>query len=459
MAGYRDYLKALGFEPDVPMASKVSAWRGWYNADCDWYSSTEYSADGRTTYKVERISIKPARMVCQEWVSLILNERTQVATDDDAVNKWLAAWLTEHFFPKAQRLVERAFALGTGAWALSVEGYTPASVSSPGARIRVRSFDAQEIIPLSFDDDDCTECAFVSQVTHRGRTYDQLQMHLLDDASRYTIRTVFFDERGKEVTLPGVATDFATRSATPLFALVCPGLDNPYWEHSPFGVSVFDDALGAVKITDTAADNLQRDIWLGQKMLFLDERMLTTDTAGNIVVPRAQDQQLFRKSEMDGASKLIEEYNPDLRVTDNREAIKTGLELLGMRTGLGGDYFGLEGVSGVKTATEVVAEDSDLYRNLRKHENAIAPAIQAIAAGVLSLARTVLGVALPEDVGEMRVLFDDSVIEDTNAQRERDRKDVASGLMQPWEYRVKWYGEDEATARAMTGGDELPPEE
>lgn len=46
--------------------------------------------------------------------------------------------------------------------------------------------------------------------------------------------------------------------------------------------------------------------------------------------------------------------------------------------------------------------------------------------------------------------FDDSIITDSNTERERDRQDVRDGLLQAWEYRVKWRGEDEATAKAMT---------
>ena len=30
-----------------------------------------------------------------------------------------------------------------------------------------------------------------------------------------------------------------------------------------------------------------------------------------------------------------------------------------------------------------------------------------------------------------------------------DRQDVAMGVMHTWEYRMKWYGEDEETAKRM----------
>lgn len=57
-----------------------------------------------------------------------------------------------------------------------------------------------------------------------------------------------------------------------------------------------------------------------------------------------------------------------------------------------------------------------------------------------------LGVELPDE-GLMRVTFDDSIITDTTAEKRPDMDEVAAGLLEPWEYRAKWRGEDEATAR------------
>ena len=51
----------------------------------------------------------------------------------------------------------------------------------------------------------------------------------------------------------------------------------------------------------------------------------------------------------------------------------------------------------------------------------------------------------------MRVAFDDSIITDTAAEKAQDMAEVAAGLMGAWEYRRKWYGEDEKTARARAG--------
>ena len=39
------------------------------------------------------------------------------------------------------------------------------------------------------------------------------------------------------------------------------------------------------------------------------------------------------------------------------------------------------------------------------------------------------------------ISFDDSIIQDKEAERQSDRQDVAMGVMSLAEYRAKWYGE------------------
>ena len=42
----------------------------------------------------------------------------------------------------------------------------------------------------------------------------------------------------------------------------------------------------------------------------------------------------------------------------------------------------------------------------------------------------------------------DSILTDEETERKQDMADVAAGFMHHWEYRMKWYGEDEETAKA-----------
>ena len=49
----------------------------------------------------------------------------------------------------------------------------------------------------------------------------------------------------------------------------------------------------------------------------------------------------------------------------------------------------------------------------------------------------------------MSVTFDDSVIEDTASMQKRDLALLEAGVMQKWEFRRKYFGEDEKTAKKI----------
>lgn len=99
----------------------------------------------------------------------------------------------------------------------------------------------------------------------------------------------------------------------------------------------------------------------------------------------------------------------------------------------------------LSTATEVSSDNSALMCNIRRHEHALEGSISGICRTLMAVGRH-LGVELPNE-GEVRVTFDDSIIADTAAEKRQDMEEVAAGLMEPWEYRAKWYGEDEVMAR------------
>lgn len=469
----RSWLRELGYHNVVadPMKDEVERWWEWYTATGAFHNYSDKV--GHRTFKVRRISIKPAKMVCEDWAGLLLNERASVGIDDGADGagalrqsaEWLELWLaTSDFMRVANRTVERAMALGTAAWALRFDGLVAGAPVSPGARIAPERYDARHIVPLAFEGDTCTECLFRSKAVVDGKETVQLRVHRIGPAGTYWVHTALFTESGRRILSDAVAEAFDTGCTSPTFALVRPGIDNAYLEFHPFGVSVFDAALGAVEMVDMAVDNLNRDIYLGQKMAFIPEAMLEHDEKGNTIIPRAADQQLFVAFEGDGYIEGREhgpyEYNPDMRVADNRAAVRTALELLGKRCGFGKDYYTLDerggGMMRNKTATEVASDQTELMRNIRKHEESIAPAIKAICTAAVECASTVLGLSLPSVAGRVAVVFGDSIIEDDTAVRARDRADVAAGLMPGWQYIAKWQALDELAAKALWADAQAP---
>ena len=469
----RAWLRSLGFSlPLEDMEPHIRAWDRWMRALGDFYDYRDTDGVGRV-YEVHRRSIHPAMRVCREWGSLLLNDRTQVACEEQACTDWLSAWMARTgFLASAQECVVRAFGLGTGAWALWVDA---------GSReVRVRRYDARMVVPLTWDEEGVSECAFVTRAFWRGRAIEQAQLHLkgacgaffspgetsesgshAGSSSRlgtsplesdlreetYRIVTACFDRDGNRVEPEGVCPVYGTGSTWPTFSIVRPAIDNTRVDMSPYGQSVFADAVDAIQAVDLCYDAMMSEIDNGKMRVFLSGVMFDVERdgkGGRVSIPFGrQDCTVFRK--VMSTEDTIHEFAPALRTEDQARAFRVALQTLGDLCGFGLDYFDLDKTGYLRTATEVSADNSALMRNIRRHEHALEGALAGICRALMAAERH-LGADLPDE-GQVRVAFDDSIISDTAAEKRQDMDEVAAGLMQPWEYRVKWYGEDEATAR------------
>lgn len=383
--------------------------------------------------------------------------------DDQRCTDWLEAWLAETgFMAAAQATVVRAFGMGTGAWALWVD--------ADAGKVRVRHYDARMVVPLTWDGEGVTECAFVTRAFYRGRAVDQLQMHLRGGSSfspdesgevprwpaeagtdGYRIVMACFDEQGNEVAPSGVCPVYETGSPHPTFAVVKPAVDNARVDMSPYGQSVFADAVDAIQAVDLAFDAMISEVDNGEMRVFLSDVLFDQESDGKgrrVSIPFGrQDCTVFRK--VMSTEDTIQEFAPALRTDAQAKALRTALQMLGDLTGFGIGYFGFDGAGYVKTATEVSSDNSALMRNIRRHEHALEGAIAGICRAVMEASRS-LGAELSNE-GDVRVTFDDSIITDTSAEKRQDMDEVTAGLMETWEYRAKWYGEDEAAARGAAG--------
>ena len=100
-----------------------------------------------------------------------------------------------------------------------------------------------------------------------------------------------------------------------------------------------------------------------------------------------------------------------------------------------------------------------MYRSINKHEIILNDVLEELIRIIARLGQ-VLGAGTNPDT-EIVVNFDDSIIEDKQAERQSDRQDVSMGVMTLVEYRAKWYGETkgEAAKKIVQETDESDPEE
>ena len=135
----------------------------------------------------------------------------------------------------------------------------------------------------------------------------------------------------------------------------------------------------------------------------------------------------------------ITEFAPALRTEAQSKAFRLALQVLGDLVGLGVDYFNTDDVGYVKTATEVSSDNSALMRNIRKNENSLQGALVNVSRTVMACERH-MGKSLPEE-GDVSIIYDDSIVQDTASEKQQDMVEVAAGFMTREEYRTRWYGE------------------
>ena len=133
----------------------------------------------------------------------------------------------------------------------------------------------------------------------------------------------------------------------------------------------------------------------------------------------------------------------NIRAEQHSKAINDDLNYLSLKCGFGTERYQFSG-SGVKTATEIISENSDMYRMIKKHEIILEDVIKELVRIIIRLG-IVLHKPLNPDC-EITIEFDDSIIEDKETERNRDRQDVSMGVMSHAEYRAKWYGETKEEA-------------
>lgn len=118
----------------------------------------------------------------------------------------------------------------------------------------------------------------------------------------------------------------------------------------------------------------------------------------------------------------IQGFAPALRTNAQSETFRIALQMLGDLTGFGLTYFDFDNTGYVKTATEVSSDNSALMQNIKRHENLLEGSLANIAHTVMAVSRH-FGEDIPHE-GFIRISFDDSIIQDVDAEKARDMRGV-----------------------------------
>ncbi len=430
MLTIKQYLERCGYTTASDETySHISEWEDWYSGFVKgFHVYTVYN--GVTNSTQQRARLNMAKTVCEDWANLLMNEKVMIHTGSsfDDVIKHVFGY--NNFRVKSNQLLELAFAFGTGAFVEYLDS---------AREVVIDYIRAGMIYPLSWENGYINECAFGSIRDGVDGQTIYLQLHLFDkDKQTYYIENRIVDaESGKELSLPeNMEATVNTGSTLPLFQIVTPNIVNNIDIDSPLGISVFGNAISQLKGCDLIYDSYLNEFAMGRRRILVPLSMAKIkmqDDGLSRPVFDPHDTTFYAVPDDRTSTQKIEGMDMSIRANEHELGITRALDMLSFKCGMGTGRYRFES-GGVKTATEVVSEKSDLYQSLKKHELVLGEALE----GLVRAIATLTGAAIPE---EINIDFDDSIIEDKQSERSTDKGDIAIGVMRLEEYRAKWYGE------------------
>lgn len=449
-------LKELGFDtvPNEFYTQNIDLWQKWYEGKVNKFHNYRVW-NGSSYVNCQRYSTGMAKKVSEDWANLLFNEKVAVTLEGKSEQEFYDEVTKENNFRvKCNEMQEKKAALGTGAYVFSVTGVPvgeEGAVEGNGNSIKIDYVAAQDIIPLSWDNGIISECAFAIEKTIKAQKYVYCQIHHLVNGT-YDIENHLYKKDNEQLSeaemkevegFENVSPTVHTGSDKRWFVIDRLNIANNSSMDNPMGISVFANAIDQLRGVDVAYDSYVNEFILGKKRIMVKPSAMK-DIDGNMAFD-ANDVTFYVMPEDAHDDSVIHEIDLSLRTDAHKTGIQDMLNMLSTKCGFGESHYKFENGS-IATATQIVSENSTLFRTIKKHEIILEDVLVEIARIILRLGNTYLGQSLNEDV-EISIDFDDSIIEDKGTEFQRDVQMLSMGILQPYEFRMKWMNEDEATAK------------
>lgn len=454
-------------------------YKGYYEP---WHNIPDPTiANSKRIRKIDRlnagkfISQTMARYIWGEQCAITVTRTGSKDGADDVLNLFIANVLeANNFYVKLAGTYEYGAALGGGCiktWC-EIKPSTEAE-AEPEKRIQLSYHMADQFIPTDWTNADVTGGFFVSREARKGYYYTRIEKHgFLGDV--YVITNRLFRERTEEVnrlksvenvepqtilgwecpldTLYPMVTPYAEikdldRS---LFAYFKPSGANNLDDNSPLGISIYANAMDTLHAIDTAFDGFVHEIIMSRKRIIVPIRATTpkVDEYGNARRYFDPNDAVFEALNFDNAEELkIQEMQSELRVDAYVSAINALLSILCVQIGWDPGTLTFDKATGLKTATEVISENSKTYTTIKTHQTILKAAIEKTIHNIINVA-VLYGIeyqgqtvaAMMQNGYEISVHFDDSIIQDRQTDINEGVLLTGAGLLSKRRFMTKTLG-------------------
>jgi A118 family predicted phage portal protein len=413
----KDIKQALGIKPAITddMLSSIELWQNCFSGNAPWLND-------------DVISLRLEQSITREFANITLNEMTASVSNDKLQKIFETA--TEDLNSELQS------GLATGAM-----------VIKPLGGDKVQYISANAFVPIEFDARHRLVKVIFPEFKKIGDNYyTRLEYHSLDAEKGLTITNTAYvsaseGQLGREIPLAAVDEWASLPNAVtypamlrPTFGYFRTPIKNTI-DGSSCGVSVYANDINLIRKIDTQFGRLDWEFESGERAIHVDAAAFKKEGTEKL------NKRLYKAVDVDlGDNELFKDFSPAIRQSDITDGLNTYLRRLEFSVGLAyGDLSDLDTVA--KTATEILSAKNRKYNTVSAIQKQLKYCLDDL---VYALAfynsLTTSGYTFVCD-------FKDSILTDEQTERTQDIQDLSLGIMRPDEYRMKWYGEDEKTAK------------
>lgn len=423
-----------------------------------------------------------AKAICAELAGLIWNEQCEISVSqetgkDQLLDEFVHDVLMKNgFWTKMQEHIEQVMALGGGAIKVWYEEKRDGegNVTPNSGNIRLGFCMADQFVPTAWDNTQVTDGVFISRQAKDGYYYTRLEWHKWDGLTywisneayrseykqnsakepqdilgfRYPLSALypFLDE---QTPLQGLSTS--------LFAYYRPAIANNLDDDSPLGVSIYANALSTLKALDICYDSFVQEFRLGRKRIIVPAQCLRTVQDPVTKESRrffdATDEAYVALKSDDTDALKIQDNTVSLRVGEHEQAINALLSILCLQVGFSAGTFTFDRAQGLKTATEVISENSKTYKTIKSNQLQIKAAIDRVVDAIIQVASLYdvqwngTSIRTLSAIGwETKVVFDDSILQDRQTNINEGILLANNGLMSKKRFLMEKLGYTEEEA-------------
>lgn len=421
------------------------------------------------------------KAVCAELAGLVWGDKAQIhvtqkgykpdtdkntgeVKNPDPLDGFIQCVLGKNAFDeKMQEAIEQGLALGGEAMKVWHEERhdSEGNVVPDTGELRIGWAMADQFIPTSWDNAKVNEAVFISRVAKNGYYYTRLEWHTWDGMT-YTIKNELFradmekganadsqDILGVRVPLAEIYPFLEEETIVPvgesLFTYWRTPIANNLDDNSPLGVSIYGNAMETLHALDICYDSFVREFRLGKKRIIVPARAVRTvvdpDTGAIRRYFDAGDE-TYEALASDNPNDLkVQDNSVVLRVEEHVAALNAFLSILCLQVGFSANTFSFDQHSGIKTATEVVSEDSKTYKTIKTVQNQLKPSIEHLIRNIIDVA-ILYGVehegqsveSLAKGGYDIQVMFDDGITQDRQTNINEGMALVGAGLLSKYKF-------------------------